>query len=337
MKDIITLAEGSGGKEMAELIDTFKFFKGDWNNSDNDGATLDIGDGKALVFTTDSFVVDPIFFPGGNIGHLAFAGTVNDILMMGGRPLGLSLSFIIEEGFPVADLNKIVDTIKGLGEKYNVPVATGDTKVMGKGKVDKIVINTSAVGMCKKEEVLDQELSPGDKIIISGGLGEHATALLSKRFDYETDVATDSKALVEELDKVRHLIKIAKDPTRGGIAAVVNEIAEKNEVKIELVEDDIPAKKSVKSVVGLLGIDLYALACEGRFVCIVKEENEGEVLAELKKFNPLAATIGTVREFNKEESVATGVVEKKGIVIMKTMLGERTLPIPHGRIVPRIC
>jgi len=211
-KKIISLSHGSGGKEMNELISSFNFkARGKWKNCDDDSATIDINENntnKHLVFTTDSFVVDPLFFPGGNIGHLAFCGTVNDLLVMGADPLGLSLSFIIEEGFAKSDLQKIVDSISTLSEQTNIPIATGDTKVMEKGKLDKIIVNTSGIGIVSEEKMLTRKINIGDKIIISGGLGEHAVALLSKRFDYETDIVTDSKPLNNEIYAVRELIKV---------------------------------------------------------------------------------------------------------------------------------
>lgn len=318
--DKITLAHGAGGKEMEELIKRYSFFRGDWKNCSNDASTFNLGD-KELLFTTDSFVVDPIFFPGGNIGHLAFAGTVNDILMMGGTPIGLSISAVIEEGFPIEELDKIIETIIELSKKYNVPVVTGDTKVMEKGKIDKIILNTSAVGL--SENILTKKLEVGDKVILSGGLGEHAVALLSKRFDFETEVITDSKPLVNELNDVKKLIKQCKDPTRGGISASLNEIAEKNSVGILLDEEKIPAKNEVRKAVEMLGINLYELACEGRFVSIVSKENAEEVITKLKRYNSDASIIGEVVEGEN--------------VVLQTFLGKRILPKPSGRIVPRIC
>ena len=319
-KEIITLAHGSGGKEMNALIESLGFsYRGDWKNCDDDAASIDIG--KKLVFTTDSFIVDPIFFPGGNIGHLAFSGTVNDLLVMGAVPLGLSLSLVIEEGFSVGELKKIITTIKSLSEKFKIPVVTGDTKVMQKGKVDKIIINTSGVGIA--ENMLTKKPEAGDKIILSGSLGEHAVALLSKRFDYKTDIVSDSKPLVEEFNEVRDLIKIAKDPTRGGIAASLNEICKKHKIGMLIDEEAVPAKRSVKKVVDMLGINLYELACEGRFICIAAKENASLVENKLQKFNKSARIIGEI----------TGGSN----VVMQTILGKRILPVPSGRIVPRIC
>ncbi len=320
----VTLAHGSGGKEMEGLIKSFNLpHKGGWKNQDNDSATLDIGSGNLLVFTTDSFIVDPVFFPGGDIGHLAVCGTINDLAVMGARPLGLSLGLVIEEGFAMKDIRKIISSIKRLSAMTDIPVVTGDTKVMEKGKLDNIMINTSGVGIAKKDELLTKKLEPGDRVIISGGLGEHAVALLSKRFDYETAIVSDSKPLVEEMGAVKGLIKSAKDATRGGIAAVLNEICEKNNIGMLLDEESIPAKPEVKHVTEMLGINLYELACEGRFVCIASEKNSRLVEKRLKRFNPDAAIIGEI-------------TKKKGVII-QTILGKMILAQPTGRIVPRIC
>ena len=323
-KENVGLSAGSGGKEMSELISSFGFTnRGNWENCDNDSATLNMEDEKKLVFTSDSFVVDPLFFPGGNIGHLAFCGTVNDLSVMGATPLGLSLSLVIEEGFPREDLEKIISSIKKLSEEYGIPIVTGDTKVMPKGKIDKIIINVSGVGVVNDKDVLTKEINVGDKLIISGGIGEHAVSLLSKRFDYTTDVVTDSKPLIRELEAVRDLVKVAKDPTRGGIAAILNELCEKCNMGMLLDEDLIPAKQEVVKVTEMLGINLYELACEGRFVCISSVKNAQNVVDKLKKFNSDAAIIGEITSGNQ--------------VIVKTILGKRILPVPTGRLVPRIC
>ncbi len=326
----IKLSEGSGGREMNSLVRDFrKILKvtGEWKHTDNDAAIVKINDDEYVCMTSDSFVVDPIFFPGGNIGDLAFCGTVNDLLVMGCYPKGLSLSFVIEEGFPKKDLDKILESIQAWSKKTTIPIVTGDTKVMEKGKLDKIIINTTAVGICTKEEIIDREVERGDKIILSGGLGEHAVALLSKRFDYETSIKSDSAPLVEELTMVKKQIKQAKDPTRGGLAATLNEFASKYNAIIEIDETSIPIKKEVKSVTKLLGLDPYVLACEGRFVCTVGKDKADDVLKELKVFNKDAAIIGEVKE----------IKSKKPEVLLLTKIGKRILHEPSGNIVPRIC
>ncbi|MFC2154678.1 hydrogenase expression/formation protein HypE [Candidatus Altiarchaeota archaeon] len=320
----IGLAHGSGGKEMMKLIKSFGFSdRGKWKNFDDDSATLDLGDGRILVFTTDSFVVDPIFFPGGDIGHLAVCGTINDLVVMGADPLGLSLSFVLEEGFSRKDLERIVDSVDKVAKDTGIPIVTGDTKVMEKGKVDKIIVNISGVGLADKKDLLTKKVEVGDTVVLSGGLGEHAVALLSKRFDYETSIVTDSKPLIEELRAVKTMIKVAKDPTRGGIAASLNELCERFGVGIIIDEESVPAKKEVRKVTEMLGINLYELACEGRFICICSQRGAHKVVKKLREFNPDATVIGEVIDDDK--------------VLVQTMLGKRILPTPTGRIVPRIC
>ncbi len=322
----ISLDAGNGGKEMQEFLQSFlpNFFRGNWKNSENDSATLKLPDGKTLCFTTDSFVVDPIEFPGGNIGDLAFAGTVNDLVVMGATPLGLSLSLIIEENFPEEKFQRIITTIQNLAKKYQIPISTGDTKVMEKGSIDGIVINTSGVGIT--EDILNKEIEVGDKIILSGGIGEHGVALLSRRFDFETELVSDSKPLVEEMIEIKDLIKVAKDPTRGGISASLNEIASQKKLELEIWDEQIPAKKSVKAAGELLGIDIMTLANEGKILCFASTENANEVIQKLQKYNPLATIVGEVKN-----------IDTKNKVVLKTELGSRILTMPSGKIVPRIC
>ena len=321
MSERITLSEGSGGKEMQALISEFRkrLPKGKWKNVLDDAASIDFK-GK-LVFTTDSYVVTPLFFPGGDIGKIAFCGTVNDLAVMGARPLGLSVSMVIEEGFPKKDLFKIIGSIAKESKKSGIPVVTGDTKVMEKGAIDRLILNTSGIGIAEK--VLDDKIREGDSVIVSGGIGEHAAALLAERFRVKSGLKTDSKQLWGEIDSVRGKIRQAKDITRGGLAAVLNELADKNGKQLFVEEEKIPVKKEVRSLVGVLGIDFYPLACEGRFVCVCGKGNSEKVLAKLKKFNRSAAIIGEVK--------------KGGGVVVQTRFGKRILSAPSGKIVPRIC
>jgi hydrogenase expression/formation protein HypE len=250
-------------------------------------------------------------------------GTINDLAVLGAKPLGVSLGLVLEEGFSKEDLKKIISSIDKISSETKIPVVTGDTKVMERGKIDKIVINTSGVGIVKKTNVLTRRIAVGDKIILSGGLGEHAVALLSKRYDYETSIISDSKPIIQEIQSVQDCIKIAKDPTRGGIAAALNEISQRYKKGMILYEELIPAKPGVKKVTEILGINLYELACEGRFICIVARKNAEKVEKKLKRFNPDAAICG---EIIKGDSV-----------LLQSELGKRILPVPTGRIVPRIC
>ncbi len=322
----ISLNAGNGGKEMQEFLATFLpgFKRGKWENGTNDSATLQMPDGQHLCFTTDSFVVSPIEFPGGNIGDLAFAGTVNDLVVMGADPLGLSLSLILEEGFSKDLFERVVQQIQYLSDTYDIPVVTGDTKVMEKGSIDQIIINTSGVGMAKR--VKNERLKKGDKVILSGGIGEHGVALLSKRFDFETEILSDTKPLTEEMRGIRDFIKIAKDPTRGGIASVLHEIASQEGVELEILQESIPLQKAVKTAGNLLGIDILSLANEGKILCFASDEQAEKVVQILKKYNPLASIIGTVTDENT-----------KSRVVLKTDIGSRVLSSPSGKIVPRIC
>lgn len=319
----IRLSEGSGGREMQALIATLRSRfpqSPEWQHGSDDGATFRIGEGH-LVFTTDSYVVTPIFFPGGNIGKIAFCGTVNDLSVMGARPIGLSLALVLEEGFSKKEFLTIIETIGELSEATGIPVVTGDTKVVERGAIDKIIINTSGVGLASR--VLEESLAPGDAVIVSRGIGEHGAALLARRFELETTLETDSKPLHEEMRAIGALVKQARDVTRGGLAAVLNELAQKNGVGMELLEECVPMHEQVRALTEILGIDVYSLASEGLIACVVAPEQAEVVLAELRKFHPMAARIGTV---------VTGKT-----VSVKTLYGKKILSMPSGNIVPRIC
>lgn len=329
----IELDHGGGGYKSWELLKEIRKvlnYKGDWQNCEDDAAALKIpptpfikgGDSK-LVFTTDAFIVDPIFFPGGDIGKIAMCGTINDLSVMGARPLGISLSIIIEEGFSKNDFLKIISSISEVSRESGVPVATGDTKVMEKGKIDKIEITTAGVGIAETV-IPNNGVKVGDYIISSGDLGEHTVALLSKRFNYKTKIKSDFKPLNKELQKVGKYLNACKDPTRGGLAANLVEMAEKSRVKVVLDEKNLPYKKEVIAVSELLGIDIFSLASEGRFVASISPTNIKKVLAVLKKINKSAKVIGTV--------------EKGSGVYLKTNLGSmRPIEMPKGKLIPRIC
>lgn len=321
--NVVKLSEGSGGKEMGALIQEFqKHFKnhGKWQNISDDGASIDV-DGNKMVLTTDSYVVTPIFFPGGNIGKIAFCGTVNDLAVMGAKPLGLSLGLVLEEGFSKKELFEVMETIAELSKETGIPVVTGDTKVIERGGLDKIIINTTGLGIA--DPVLDEPAEVGDHIIVSGGIGEHGTALMAKRYELEASIKTDSKSLWDEISEIKDNIKQARDITRGGLAAVLNEIASKNKVQLFIQEEDIPMHDEVRALTEILGIELYNLACEGRFVCVCAPDKSEVVLKSLKKYNKLATMIGVVQ---------TG----KGVNV-QTRFGKKLLSMPSGNIVPRIC
>lgn len=319
----ITLSHGAGGQEMQSLIAEMRKFLPsfkEWKHCDDDGAIRFLQKGQ-YVFTSDSYVVTPIFFPGGNIGKIAFCGTVNDLSVMGACPLGLSLNFVLEEGFPRKELFTIVQTIGELSKKTGIPIVTGDTKVVERGSLDKIIITTSGIGIAR--EVFDKKLAFGDVVIVSGGIGEHGAALLASRFEMETDIMSDSSPLWKEIESVAKYIKQAKDITRGGLASVLNELAEKNGKSIFVNEGAIPIRQDVRSLTDMLGIDVLSLACEGRFVCICSEKESTRVLKALKRFHKDANIVGTV---------------KKGRgVSVQTRFGIKVLSMPSGTLVPRIC
>lgn len=319
----IRLSEGSGGAEMHALINRFrKMFTApsSWQHQLDDSASLKTSDGH-LVFTTDSYVVTPLFFPGGNIGKLAFCGTVNDLVVMGADPLGISMSLVLEEGFSKKELFSIMETINALSHQYGIPIVTGDTKVMERGKVDKCIITTSGIGMATA--ITRQPLCAGDKIIVSGTVGDHGAALLSRRFELESSLVTDSKPLLEEMRAIRHRIKLSKDITRGGLAGVLHEVAAANNVQLHITERLVPTKTEAYAVSNLLGIDILALACEGRLMAIASPETAASVLADLQRIDSTAAIIGEVRS-------------EQGVTV-QTIFGEKMLPMPTGTIVPRIC
>ncbi|MFH1564652.1 MAG: hydrogenase expression/formation protein HypE [bacterium] len=350
----ITLAQGGGGEEFGKFVNDIRGnlkFIGDWENIMDDGATIpltsfigDINQSPApanggdqliptqtkshgghvshLVFTTDSFVVDPLFFTGGDIGKIAFCGTVNDLAMMGAKPLGLSLAFIIEEGLDQKIVDKILDSINKISEYEKIPIVTGDTKVMGKGQIDKIAVVTSGVGAAENV-IRDSGMNIGDVIMVSGSIGDHGAVLLAARFDYETKLMSDCKPLAKEIQEIKNLITSCKDITRGGVAAIFNEMSKKGGVGFFINEDRLPFKKEVISICKILGISQYALACEGRFVCTAPKERADEVVEILKKFNSDVAVVGEVISGRN--------------VVLKTELGERVLDPPRGKLIPRIC
>jgi len=242
---------------------------------------------------------------------------------MGAKPIGLSLSIVIEEGFPKKDLFRIAESINKVSQQTNIPIVTGDTKVTEKGKLDKIEITTSGVGLVDNA-ISNDGAKIGDNIISSGDLGEHGLTLLAHRFDYTTDIQSDCQPFLSEIQAVKESLHAAKDPTRGGLAANINEIADKSRVKILLNEETIPYKKEVIALTELLGLDIFNLPSEGRFIASVSNERTQEVLKKLQEFNPEAKVIGTV-------------MEGEGVFI-KTKIGtQRRIDTPRGKLIPRIC
>ncbi len=284
----VNMMHGAGGEVMGEFLQTLTKFR--HNNAGgiglealDDGAVIPLN-GENLVFTTDSHVVRPIFFPGGDIGRIAVCGTINDLAMMGGRPIALSCGMIIEEGFEIDDLARIVASMDDALGEAGASLVTGDTKVMEKGALDGIAINTSGIGIAKTV-VRDNGLVPGDVIIVSGTLGDHGIAIMAHRegFDLGEQIKSDVAPLWGMMERVLDAgtIHAMKDPTRGGFASAINEMARKSGVGIRIREEALPLKKSVRSAAGMLGIDPLEVANEGKVVMGVPPSCAGAILAAL--------------------------------------------------------
>ncbi len=333
--DKILLDHGSGGKMSHRLISDVMvpYFDNPILSRLNDGAVFDI-QGKRLAFSTDSYVVDPIFFPGGNIGDLAVNGTVNDIAMCGATPLYLSIGLIMEEGLPLEDLNLILQSIKDAAERAEVSIVTGDTKVVPKGAAEKIFINTSGIGTIPEEvDICGSNAKPGDQIMISGTIADHGVAVLTQRegltfrSSIESDTAPLNHMVARMLSKTNH-IHVLRDPTRGGVATTLNEIALGSGVGIRLHEDKIPVKDEVKGICELLGMDPLYLANEGILLAFVKADLADEVLTVIKEED-----IG-----NDACIVGEVVSEFPGQVFMETHIGgTRIVDMLSGNPLPRIC
>jgi len=333
MEDRILLAHGSGGKLMHDLIQSFlPRLANPILDKMDDSAVFDVS-GK-VAFTTDSYIVNPIFFPGGDIGKLAVCGTVNDLSMSGAKPLYLSLAFIIEEGLPIADLKKIIESIADTAAEAGVKIVTGDTKVVDKGGADKLFINTSGVGTVPEGvNISAANAQAGDKIILSGTVGDHGIAVLSKRegLKFNTPVPSDCaplNGLVAEMLAATKDIHCMRDPTRGGLATTLNDFAGQSNVGIKIEEDKIPVNKAVLAACEMLGLDPLYIANEGKLVTIVPANDAAAVLRHMKrhKYGKNAAIIGEV------------VAEHPRRVVMKTLLGaSRIIDMPVGELLPRIC
>ncbi len=329
----VNMMHGAGGEVMGELLATLTKFKN--NNAGgigldalDDGAVIPVG-GENLVFTTDSHVVRPLFFPGGDIGRISICGTINDLAMMGGRPVALSCGMIIEEGFDIDDLARIVSSMdEALGEA-GASLVTGDTKVLERGALDGIAINTAGIGIAKTV-VRDNGLVPGDVIIVSGTLGDHGIAIMAHRegFDLGEQIRSDVAPVWKMIEPALEAgtIHAMKDPTRGGFAASINEMAKKSGVCVRISEEDIPIRKNVKSAAGMLGIDPLEVANEGKVVMGVPAQDADAILAALRAhpYGQNAAVIGRVTAGSH--------------VIMETAVGgERFIEPPMGDPVPRVC
>ena len=339
-KNKILLAHGSGGKLMHDLIE--KLFRSKFKNKIldelGDSATIDIKSWNyklsRLCFTTDSYVVNPIFFPGGDIGKLSICGTINDLAVSGARPLYISCGFIIEEGLDYEILEKITQSMREVSENEKVKIVTGDVKVVEKNSADKIFINTSGIGLKdNKINLSKKRINSGDKLIINGSIGEHGVAILTARgdFDFQNKIASDCAPLTDLILKIikkSKNIKFMRDPTRGGLATTLNEIVNQMDFGISINEQDIPIKEEVRSVCELLGFDSLYVANEGKVVVVVSSEDAGLVLNEMLK-HPLG----------KDSKIIGEIINNpKQKVIMKTRIkGTRIVDMLVGDQLPRIC
>ncbi len=332
MTKTVTIAHGNGGEENNELIHKifYKHFENDILAKSEDAAVIE--DGK-LAFTTDSFTVSPLFFPGGDIGKLAVCGTCNDLAMMGAKPKYMTCSVIIEEGFSMRDLEKIVKSMKTELEINGAIVVSGDTKVVPKGAVDQIFINTSGIGEIEKEGISANNLHEGDVIIVSGDVGRHGAAILMEREglgisgDLQSDCATlwpSVKALIESSVTISAL----RDATRGGLSAVLNEWAEQSKVCLEIEEASVPVDEAVQGICELFGFEAFDFANEGTFIIAVPQHHAMLAVEALQSVSVSknATIIGRV------------TMKKKGKVILHSLYGSsRYLDLPKGELLPRIC
>lgn len=332
----ILLGHGSGGRLMHELITEvfIKHFGNDILNDQTDSAILTAGSSE-IAFTTDSFVIDPLFFPGGNIGKLAVCGTVNDLSVSGSEPLFLSVSFIIEEGFPVRDLEIITESLAAEAKKAGVLIVTGDTKVVNKGKCDKLFINTAGIGRMKKKNLYISKalnLQSGDVIIINGTIGDHGMAVMNAResFNFKTNVESDCASLNHLINEVldKYPVKFMRDPTRGGVATVLNELAGKTGLGIEISEPDLPVNNGVRAMCEVLGFDPLHIANEGKVLIVAGENYRLKILEVLKN-----------NEFGKKSAIIGRIVnDHPGKVVLRNETGgRRIVDSLTGNQLPRIC
>ena len=332
--DTIELAHGGGGLMTHRLIDGLfrPAFAASPDDLTHDGAVFDIA-GARLAFTTDSYVVRPLFFPGGDIGSLAVNGTVNDLAMCGAEPLYLSVALVIEEGFAMHDLRRIVESMRGAAGKAGIRFVTGDTKVVERGKGDGLYINTSGVGAIRttRSPILPQQVRPGDVIVLSGDIGRHGIAILAARegFGFETAVTSDCAPLAAAVGRLIEdgiELHCLRDLTRGGLATALIEIAEVGKLTIRLEEFAIPVSDPVRGACEILGLDPLYVANEGRFVAFVPAEVATRTVAILRRFGAGVSVIGGVESSGKS-----------GTVYLNTIGGVRCLDMLTGEQLPRIC
>jgi hydrogenase expression/formation protein HypE len=332
----ILLGHGSGGRMMHDLISGLflKHFSNAILDEQSDSAILPV-DSAEIAFTTDTFVIDPVFFPGGDIGKLAVCGTVNDLAVAGAEPLYISVSFILEEGLPFSDLERIVESLAAEARKAGVQIVTGDTKVVNKGKCDKIFINTAGIGRIRKEDSLISKgtgVQAGDLILINGTLGDHGMAVMNAResFNFRAKLESDCASLNHLIRRLlyRAPVKFMRDPTRGGVATVLNELAAKTSLGIEIDENTLPVNGSVRAMAELLGFDPLHIANEGKVIVVATPEDAGILLQTMQEdeLGQRSAIIGRM------------TAEHPGKVILKNETGGKRIIDPlSGDQLPRIC
>jgi hydrogenase expression/formation protein HypE len=341
----ITLAHGSGGKAMHELVEGLflEYLRNPMLELLEDQAVFEVSNGGGptrLAFTTDSYVVTPIFFPGGDIGRLAVNGTVNDIAMSGAQPLYLSAGFILEEGFPIADLKRVLESMRSAAQEAGIEIVTGDTKVVEKGTADKLFINTAGIGVMHAPlKISAAGAQPGDKVILSGTIGDHGTTIMIARgeLELENEIESDTAPLhslvADMIDEAARTSTVAaihslRDPTRGGVATTLNEIALSSEVCIEIREDRLPIREEVHGACEILGLDPLYVANEGKLIAIVAADVADNIVERMKqnRYGADACIIGEVKP------------EPQGIVSMVTGFGgTRIVDMLAGEQLPRIC
>ena len=332
---LVTLAHGSGGRLMAQLIDQLFFtaFDNEWLAQKNDGAVFSVSEGT-MVMATDAHVVSPLFFPGGDIGSLSVHGTVNNVAMSGAKPLYLSASFILEEGFPLADLRKIVNSMAKAAQEADVSIITGDTKVVERGKGDGVFITTTGVGVVPKGvSPSGHKARPGDKVIVSGPIGDHGIAIMAHRnnLQFQTSIQSDTASLHDLVACMLRAvpdIHCLRDPTRGGIATTLNELARQSKVGFMIDETSIPIRREVASACELLGLDAFYVANEGKLIAVCSSADSEQLLAVMRA-HPLGM---------QAEVIGEVIEDPRCFVQLRTKLGGlRIMDWLAGEQLPRIC
>ena len=334
--DTVLMAHGSGGTMMRDIIEDlfFQEYGGETLERADDAATLPVDEGR-IAFSTDTFVVTPHFFPGGDIGHLAVCGTVNDVATSGAVPKYLSCGFVLEEGYPLADLRRICASMATTAKEAGVEIVTGDTKVVNRGHGDGVYINTAGVGVLRDGvDLSGSYLKPGDKVLLSGSIGDHGIAIVSTREElgFQTSIRSDAAPLNHLIARVLDAcpagtVRAFRDPTRGGLASTLNEFADASHVDIRIEEEAVPVHDEVRGVCEMLGYDVYQVANEGKMVCVVDASAADAALEAMRE-----------DEYGKEAAIVGEVLPGDGHVSVRTAFGaERVLDMLVGEQLPRIC